>query len=113
MARDGRSNAEPPIGVLIETQYLPAERHPERHEQKENPDDPGELTRKLISPEEEDLDHVNENDRDHEIRAPSVQRTDEPAESHVVVHSLETTPRFSGGWDAIHRMENHTVEMKD
>ncbi len=98
-ACDGCSDAEPPIGVLIEAQHLPAEGHPQRHQQEKDPDDPGELSRKFVGPEQEDLHHVNEDDRDHEVRPPPVQCADEPAESHVVVEGLQAAPGFRGRWN--------------
>src|SRR6266704_2175896 len=85
----------PPIGVLIKAQHLPAERHAESHQQKKNADDPGELSGKLVGPKKEDLHHMNENNRHHEVRAPPVQRADEPAKSHVVVESLKAAPRLA------------------
>ncbi len=94
-AGDRGSDPKPPIGVLIEAQHLPAERHAKSHQQKENADDPGELSGKLVGPKKEDLHHMNENNRHHEVRAPTVQRADEPAESHVVVERLKTAPRLA------------------
>src|SRR6266571_4779562 len=38
---------------------------------------------------------MNQNYGHHEIRAPSMQRADKPAESHIMVQSLKTVPRFS------------------
>jgi len=42
---------------------------------------------------------VNEDDRDHEIRAPAVQRSNEPPECDLVIEDLQTIPCFSGGWN--------------
>ena len=85
-----------PVRVLIEAQNLSAEGHAQRHQQKKHADDPGEFSRKFVGSEEKHLDHVDENNGHHEIRAPSVQCADEPAESHVVIQSLQTAPRLAG-----------------
>ena len=71
-AGDGGSDAESPVSVLIEAQDLSAEGHAQSHQQKKNADDPGELPGKLVGAEEEHLHHVNEDDRHHEVRAPTV-----------------------------------------
>ena len=68
-----RSDSESPVGVLIESQHLAGEGHAERHQQQEYADHPGQLSRKLVRSEKEDLHHVDQDDRDHEIRAPAVQ----------------------------------------
>ena len=82
---DRRSDAKTPICVLIEAHHLPGERHAEGHEQQEDADNPGELARKFIRPEEKDLRHVDQHDRDHEIRSPAVHRAQEPAQRQVVI----------------------------
>ena len=51
-----------PIGVLIEAQHLAREGHAERHQQQKDAEDPRQLARKLVGPEEEDLHHVDEDD---------------------------------------------------
>ena len=71
-ARDGRADTETPVSVLIEAQNLPGERHPERHEQQEHAQNPRQLPRILVRAEQEDLHHVNQHDRDHEVGAPAV-----------------------------------------
>src|SRR5215467_7583697 len=81
-AYDRRSDSKSPIRVLIEAQHLSSECHAECHQQKKYTEDPGELPGKLVSTEQEDLRHVNQNNGHHEIRTPSVQGPDKPAESH-------------------------------
>ena len=58
-ACDRRSDAKPPVRILIEAQHLPAECHTECHQQKEYANYPGKLSREFISPKEEDLHHVD------------------------------------------------------
>ena len=82
-ARDRRADAEAPVRVLIEAQHLAGESHAERHQQKKNADDPGEFARKFVRAKEKNLDHVNQHDGDHEVRAPAVQRANEPTERDV------------------------------
>ena len=95
-----------PISVLIEAQHLPGEGHAQSHQQKKNADDPGEFARKFVGPEQKDLHHVNENDRDHEVGAPSVHRADEPAERHMVIQSLQAAPRLAGRGNIDQRQQN-------
>src|SRR6202040_2482049 len=110
---DGRADSQSPIRVLIEAQDLPTKGHPQSHQQKKNANDPGELPRKLVSPEEEDLHHVNENDGYHEVRAPAVQGANEPAERDVMIQGLETAPCFAAGWNVNHRKENSGDELQN
>src|SRR5262245_7690609 len=58
-AGDRCSDPQSPIGVLIETEHLSAEGHAQRHQQQKNTDDPGEFPWKFVSPEKEDLHHVD------------------------------------------------------
>ena len=53
---------------------------PERQSSRKHADDPGQLARELVGAEEEHLRHVDEHERDHEVRAPAVHRAKEPAE---------------------------------
>src|SRR5260370_8849985 len=110
--RDRRSDPPPTICVLIEPQHLPAECHAQGHQQKEYTDDPGEFSGKFVGPKKEDLDHMNENNRHHEVRAPSMQRADEPAESHVVVESLQTAPRLASRWNVNQGKQNSCDELQ-
>ncbi len=105
-AGDRCADAQSPVCVLIEAQHLSAERHAKRHEQQKNADDPGEFARKLVSAEKKDLHHVDEDNGDHEVGAPSVQRADEPAESDVVIEGLQAAPRFAGGGHVNQREQN-------
>src|SRR5216683_323873 len=64
------TNAGPINGILLAIDDpIP---HSQRHQEKNNSDNPGELPRELVCSEEEHLHHVNEDDGDHEIRAPAV-----------------------------------------
>ena len=91
-ARDRRADANPPERILIETKNLPRERHAQRHQQKKNTDDPGEFSRILEGAEQKDLHHVNQNDRDHEVRAPAMERADVPAERDGMIQRLQAVP---------------------
>src|SRR5262249_6305791 len=102
-AGDRRADPEPPVGVLVEAQHLSGERHAQRHEQEEDAQDPGQLARVLVGPEQEDLHHVDEDDRDHEVRAPAVHGADEPSEGHVVVEGLQAAPGLPGGGGEAYR----------
>ena len=66
-ACDGSANSQSPICILIEAQHLSGEGHAKRHEQKKHTYDPGQLARKLVSAEEEDLHHVDQNNRHHKV----------------------------------------------
>src|SRR5262249_32809956 len=75
--------------------------------------DPGELARELVGPEKEDLHHVDEDDRDHEVRAPAVHGADEPSEGHVLVEGLQAAPGFPGGRRVDEREEDPGHELLD
>jgi hypothetical protein len=92
---------------------LPTEGHAQSHEQKKHANNPGKLSRELVSPKQKHLDHVNQNKRHHEIRAPSVHCTDEPAESHVVVQRLQAAPRLAGRRDVNQRKKNPRHELQE
>src|SRR5215472_2041058 len=91
-ARNGGPNSKPPIGILVKPQHLPGEGHSDCHQQEKYTDDPGELSGELICPEEEYLGHVNQHDRDHEIRAPAVDSAEKPAQLELVIQNIETAP---------------------
>jgi hypothetical protein len=95
-AHDGGSDAEAPVGVLIEAHDLSGKGHAEREQEKEDADDPGEFAREFVCAEEEDLHHVDEHDGDHEVRTPAVQRAQIPAERNSVVENAEAGPGFVG-----------------
>jgi len=88
-AGDGRSDPEAPIGVLVEAQDLSGEGQSQRAQEQEDSDDPGQLARELVGAEQHDLDHVEEDDRHHEVRAPAVHGAEVPAERLLVVEGLE------------------------
>src|SRR5438445_961269 len=111
-ARDGCANSQSPICVLIEAQHLACKRHAQSHQQKKDTYDPGQLARKLVGAEKKDLHHVDENNRNHEIGAPPVQRADEPAKSDVVIQSLQTVPRLTCRWDIDQREQNSRDELQ-
>ena len=107
------SNAETPVGVLVEAHHLAGERHAKCEEQKPDADDPGKLPREFISSEEEYLHHMEEDDGDHEVRAPTVQRADVPAKSDVVIQELKAPPRLAGGWAVNQRQQNAGHHLHD
>src|SRR5258708_34633236 len=82
---DRSSDTQAPVRILVEAQHLARESHPERHQQKEDADNPGQLAWIFISSEQEYLHHVNQHERDHEIGAPTVKGADEPTEGLMVV----------------------------
>src|SRR5260370_24648883 len=94
---DRRSNAEPPIGILIKSQNLTGEGHPERHQEKKDSHDPGELPRVLVSAEEEHLHHVNHDNGEHEVRAPPMEGSNEPASRDLVIQRLQAAPSLTRG----------------
>ncbi len=94
-AHDRGADAQAPVGVLVEAQHLAGEGHAEGQQQQHHTDDPGQLARELVRAEHEDLHHVDQHHRDHEVRSPAVQRTQEPAQGHVVVQELKAVPRLT------------------
>src|SRR5216683_2258135 len=68
------------IGPPSKTQDLTGESHPERHQEQKDSHDPGELPRVFVGAEEEHLHHVNRDNREHEVRAPAMQSSNEPAD---------------------------------
>src|SRR6266702_5283373 len=91
-SHDRCADSKPPISILVEAQDLPGEGHPERHQQEQHPDHPGEFAGKLEGAEEKDLHHVNDHQSHHEIRAPTMKRADEPSKCLLMVEGLETVP---------------------
>ncbi len=71
-AHDGGADAQTPVGVLVEAQHLSGEGHAQGQQQQHHTDDPGQLARKLVRAEHEDLHHVDQHHRDHEVRAPAM-----------------------------------------
>ena len=92
---DGCADAQAPVGVLIEAQNLAGEGHAQRHQQQKNADDPGELARKFVGAEQKHLRHVDEDNGDHEVRSPAVQRAQEPAQRNLVIQNVEAVPRLA------------------
>ena len=80
---------------------------------RKTPDDPRELARKLVGAEEEHLHHVEQDDRDHEVRAPAVQRAQEPAERLLVVEALEAAPRLVGRRHVDERQADAGHDLQD
>ena len=81
-------------------------------EQQKNADDPGELARKFVGAEEEYLRHVDENDGDHEVRSPAVQRTQKPAERNLMVQNVEAVPRLARGGNVDQRQKNAGEDLQ-
>jgi len=94
---DGGANPQSPIGVLVEPQDLPGERHAERHQQQKHAENPRELPRKLVGAEQNHLAHVDEDHGHHEIRSPSVHGAQEPAERDAMIEVLQAVPGLGGG----------------
>ena len=105
-AGNGRSDAQSPISVLIESKHLAGKGHSERQEEQKNTHHPGQLSGEFVSSEKEDLHHVDQDDRDHEIRAPAVQSANEPAERDLVIENLQAVPCFSRGGHIKEREQN-------
>src|SRR5579863_1986709 len=105
-------NSQSPIGVLVESQYLAGEGHGERHQQEEHANHPGQLSRKLVRPEKEDLHHMDQDDRHHEIRAPTVQSSNEPTQRNTVIENLQAVPGLSGGRHINESQENPGDNLK-
>src|SRR6201997_2103929 len=112
-ARDGCSNTESPIGILIKAQHLPAECHAQRHQQQKDADNPGKFSRELVSSKKNHLDHMNKDNGHHEIGAPAMHSADEPAESDVMVQGLQTAPCFSSRGNIDQRKENSSHDLQN
>src|ERR1700730_8440979 len=92
-----RSNSKTPIGVLVESQNLAREGHAKSHEQEKHAHNPGQFTGVLVCAKQKDLNHMYENNRYHEVRAPPVKGSNVPAERNVVIQDLKAAPGFCGG----------------
>src|SRR5438270_7699233 len=55
---------------------------------------------------------MDQHNRDHEIRAPSMQRSYEPTQSDSMVESLKAVPGFSRGWHIDQRKQNAGHELE-
>ncbi len=82
---------------MVKSQHLAGEGHAECHDQKKDADDPGKFSGKLVGPKEEDLHHMDEDDRNHEIRAPAVEGPNKPAKRNAMIQGLKAVPGFSCG----------------
>src|SRR5262249_55673727 len=98
-AGDRRTDAQPPVGILVETHDLSGERHAQREQQQNAAGDPGQLARVLVRAEQEHLRHVHSHDGHHEIGAPVMQRAQEPAQGLLIVQVLQTGIRLVGRRD--------------
>src|SRR5262249_37770167 len=101
--RNRRTDPEPPVGVLIPAEDLAGEGHAERAEEQEDADDPRELARVFVGAPQEHLDHVQRHDGDHRIRAPEMQRAQEPAERSLEVQIEQALIRAVGRGDVDER----------
>src|SRR5271170_7436543 len=110
---DRRPNPQSPISVLVEAQHLAGKRHAERYEQKKHSDDPRKFPRKLVRSKKKDLHHVDQDDCNHEIRAPPMQSPNEPAERNGVVENLQAVPGFSGGRHVDERQQNSGNDLQN
>jgi len=57
---------------------------------------PGQFTRALVAPNTKNLNHMNQNDRNHKYSSPSHAGSNEPTECDIVMRGLKTVPGFSG-----------------
>src|SRR4029077_1755271 len=80
--------------------------HAKSHQQKKYADDPGQLAREFVSSKEKHLHHVNQDNGDHEVGAPSVHGADEPAERNRVIQGLQAAPCFAGRGHINERQQN-------
>src|SRR6266566_6726338 len=88
-----------PSTRLIEPEHLTGEGHSERQEQKQDSDDPGQFSREFVRAKQKYLRHVNQDDRQHEIRAPPVERPNKPSQGDLGVQNLQASPSLAGGRD--------------
>ena len=106
------SDAQSPIGVLVESHHLSRKAHAERHQQKEDAEHPRQLARIFVGAEEEDLSHVDQDNGDHEVRAPAMQGSNEPPERDVVIENLQAVPGLSRGGHVDQRKQNSGDDLK-
>src|ERR1700678_2268730 len=93
-AGNRRSDSEAPVSVLIEAQNLTGKCHAKSHQQKKYADDPSQLAGKFVSSKEKHLHHMNQDNGDHEVGAPSVHGADEPAKRNLMIQGLQAAPCF-------------------
>ena len=49
----------------------------------------------FVGSEQKHLRHMNEDDGDHEVGAPSMHRADEPAKRNLMIQGLQAAPCFA------------------
>jgi hypothetical protein len=81
--------------------------------EKEYTYNPRKLARVFVSAKEKNLNHVNQDDGDHEIRAPSVERADVPAERDTVIQRLQAVPCLSGGRHVDQSEQDASDDLQD
>ena len=112
-AGDRSANAQAPKRVLIESQNLAGERHAQSHEKQKDADNPGKFTGKFICAEKKNLDHVNQNDGNHEVGAPTMERADVPTEGDGMIEGLQAVPGFAGGRHVDNGQQNAGDNLHD
>src|SRR5580658_5298214 len=56
---------------------------------------------------------MNQDNRHHEIRSPSMQSSNEPTQSNIVIQNLEAVPGLSGGRDVDQRQQNPCNDLQN
>jgi len=108
----------PQYCILIQAKCLAGERHAEGDDEQQHADHPGELAREFIGAEEKHLNHVNEHECDHEVRAPAVEPANETSRTWTWViekKGLQAVPRFAADGHVDEREEKagHNLERED
>src|SRR5437879_546710 len=85
---DRGADAQAPVGILVESQHLACKSHAKHHQQKKATEEPGQFSWKLVGAKDEDLHHVNQDNGNHEVRAPSVEGSYKPTEGNNMIESL-------------------------
>src|SRR3984885_1705317 len=112
-AGNRRSDSQTPVGVLIEAHDLTCKCHAESHQQKKYADYPGQFTRKFVSSKEKHLHHMNQDNGDHEVGAPSVHGADEPAKRDLMIQGLQAAPCFAGRGHINKRQQNSGDQLQN
>ena len=84
-----------PIGIGIPAENLSAEEHPQRAEQQQHADDPGQLARILVGSVQKHLRHVDQQHHDHAGPGIVVQRPQKPTERLLIVQEQQALVRPS------------------
>jgi hypothetical protein len=103
-------DSQAPVCVLVESKNLAGKSHSERQQEQQNTDEPGQLSGVFVSSEKEDLHHVDQDDRDHEVRSPAVQGANKPPKRDLVIDHLQGFPRLSRGRN-IQKSEEDSVTI--